>query len=146
MSFLFEEAFGVVGKDLDVVRCLGEWGNRVTVTRVEDIGKVVAEIVLGNRDVEGESRVVFIAGETISYGRLVEVVEKVTGKAVEREEWSVRFLEERLAEAPEDGMKKYRVVFAEGKGVAWDMEKTLNAKRGMELQGVEEWLRERLLT
>lgn len=140
MSFLFEEAFGVVNKERDVVRCLGSWGNRVTVTRVEDIGKMVAEITFNPGDLW--SSVVFIAGETISYGQLADVVEAVTGKEVKREEWSVPFLIDRLGESPKDGMRKYRVVFAEGKGVAWDMGDTLNRKRGIELQGVEEWLRQ----
>jgi hypothetical protein len=144
MSFLFEEAFGVVGKDRSVVRSLGDWGNSVTVTRVEDIGRMVAEVVFVPEDA-GDG-VVFIAGETISYRRLADVIEKVMEKEVEREEWSVQYLKEKLAETPEDGMRKYRVVFAEGKGVAWDMETTLNARRGIKLQGVEEWLRERLAT
>lgn len=140
MSFLCGEGFGVVGWEKGVVRCLGDWGNGVTVTRVEDIGIMVAEVIFGGGEVG--SGVVFVAGETISYARLADVVEEVTGKKVEREEWSLAFLMKELAQDTDDGMKKYRVVFAEGKGVAWDIEESLNVKRGMKLQGVQEWLRE----
>lgn len=39
-----------------------------------------------------------------------------------------------------NGIMKYRVVFAEGRGVAWDDRGAFNAKRG----SVEEWARENL--
>ena len=40
-------------------------------------------------------------------------------------------------------MRKYRVVFAEGKGVAWDRKGTWNEKRGIKVAGLEEWVRGR---
>lgn len=49
-----------------------------------------------------------------------------------------------LEKDPESQMKKYRLLFAEGTGVSWDMGKTLNAQRGIDMVGVEQWLREQL--
>lgn len=45
---------------------------------------------------------------------------------------------------PEDSLRKYRVVFAEGKGVAWPMEQTFNAARQISVVGVEHRVRENL--
>jgi hypothetical protein len=141
MSFLFEPWFGVV----DVMsssrekkaRALGSWENEVSVTTVEDIGRLTAEIVFVEPRVRNQ--VVFTAGETVSYGRLADVVEEVLGERVVREMWSAEFLEEELAMDPDDAIKKYMVVFAKGKGVSWGLEKTFNAQKGIEVVGVEEW-------
>ena len=115
------------------VRCR-ECGSEVC----KSVRRVVAEVVLAAPEAHG---VVFTAGETSSYGRVAEVVEKVLALEVEREEWTVERLRQDSAQDPENGMKKYRVVFAEGKGVAWDTEHTFNVQRGMGLQGVEDWAR-----
>jgi hypothetical protein len=163
VSFLFEKAFGVVDLGLDreqsnsaqcVVRALGSWENRVSVTTVEDIGRVVAEIVFSRDDDlkmedgkdggSGSGQVVFTAGNTIEYSTLADVVEKVSGREVRREVWSIDMLKEDLRKDPENGMKKYRVVFAEGTGVSWDEENTFNSMRGLVLKGVEKWLEELL--
>ena len=49
--------------------------------------------------------------------------------------------ERRLAEAPDDTLRKYRVVFAQGRGVAWDMTQTFNVRKGVRLCGIEDWVR-----
>ena len=72
-------------------------------------------------------------------------MERISGKTIEREDWSVQRLQEELAEDPDNGMKKYRVVFAQGKGVAWDIDTTFNARRGISFQNVEEWYKENLM-
>lgn len=142
MSFLFEGFFGVVNTERTAVRALGSWQNRVTVTTPQDIGKVTAEVVFATPEVENE--VVFTAGDTVSYEHLADVVEKVLGRKIERREWSLEELRDELKNDPGNTLKKYRIVFAEGRGVAWDMERTLNWKRGIEMVGVEEWARENL--
>lgn len=43
-----------------------------------------------------------------------------------------------LNEDPSNGIKKYRVVFAEGKGGAWDKHNSFKARKGIKLEGVEE--------
>lgn len=139
MSFLFEEAFGVVdlrgGKA--TVTALGSWENRLTVTAVEDIGRVVAELALVGG---GERGVVFVAGDTVSMARLADVVDGLLGWGkVERSVKTVEQLEQELLESPDDVMRKYRAVFAAGVGVSWDKENSFNAKRGMDMVLVEDW-------
>lgn len=144
-SFLFESFFGVVegGKGEDVVvRALGGWENGVTTTTPDDIGRLTAMIVLEEPMIANQ--VVYTAGDTVSYGKVADIVETVTGKKVKREIRSVEKLKEDLATDPENAVKKYRVVFAEGKGVAWDMEGTFNAERGIEVQDVMSFAKEKL--
>ncbi|PVH80531.1 saccharopine dehydrogenase-like oxidoreductase [Cadophora sp. DSE1049] len=141
MSFLFEQFFGVI--DLEsgsddgqiVVRALGGWDNQVTATTPEDIGRLTAMIVFAEPKFRDE--VVYIAGDTVTYERVADVVEKVTGKKVKREVWSVDFLKAESQAGPGNEAKRYRVVFAEGKGVSWGLEKTFNGKRGIKVTDVE---------
>ena len=140
MSFLFEPVFGVVDADRTVVTALGGWDNEVTVTTPQDIGKVVAEVVCAEPELSG---VIYTAGATSSYATIADTVTKVQrGKelTVRRELATVNHLKSELASDPDNGLKKYRVVFAEGKGVAWDEADTFNRKRGMSLCGIEKWL------
>lgn len=152
MSFLFEDDFGVVslrgGEGKERVTALGSWENELTVTEVGDIGRVVAELVLGSGiDDEGEEResgVVYVAGDTVSMSRLADVVEGVLGREVERRVKSVQQLEAELREEPDDVMRKYRAVFAAGVGVSWEKERSFNARRGIETVLVEDWARRNL--
>jgi hypothetical protein len=145
-SFLFESYFGVVDltSEPGVVRGLGGWDNEVTVTAPEDIGKLTAEIVFTEPRIK--NKVVYTAGETISYGALADLVEEVTGKKIQREEWSKEVMWEQLAKDPEDFVQKYRVVFAEGKGLAWDKEATFNGQKGIEVEDVRSCMVKNLST
>jgi hypothetical protein len=136
MSFLFEQFWGVVEWEDDriTVRALGNWEHKVTVTDVQDIGKVLARVVVG--DVDNENTIVYVAGDTISYARLAEIVEGKSGRAIEREKWSMMHLKHELEGDPEDSIKRYRVVFA-GDGVCWDKELTVNHKLGIPMMDVE---------
>ena len=136
-SFLFEEYFGVVEWEKGVVRALGGWENEVTVTTPEDIGKVMAEIVKEEASVR--NMVLYTAGETVKYGTVADVVEKVKGEKVTRETWSVEQLKRDLESDPDNAVKKYRVVFAEGRGVSWNKEKTYNWQKGIKLESLREW-------
>lgn len=145
MSFLFEEFFGVVeglGSGDVVVRALGGWENKVTVTTPRDIGRLTAEIVFWEPRVVDQ--VVYTAGETVSYGRVAEIVEGVVGEKVRREVWSVGMLEEALRRDPGDVVQRYRVVFAVGKGVSWGVGKTFNVRNGIEVQDVKGYAEENL--
>ncbi|KAL8651381.1 MAG: hypothetical protein Q9210_003284 [Variospora velana] len=146
-SFLFEPFFGVVdataaegkGKKV-IVRALGGWENRVTVTTPEDIGKIVAALVLRDQ----KTGVVFTAGETISYEQLADLVERHVGEEmVQREVWDLEYLRGELGKDPEDAIKKYRVVFAEGKGVSWKQASAANVQLGIETTDVERFLSSR---
>lgn len=141
-TFLFEPSFGVVDLPAGVVRALGDWDTAVTVTTAEDIGKLAAAILLARPPIENE--VVYTAGDTVTYGRLADVVEAVLGRPVRREAWGVSRLAAELAADPDDTMKKYRAVFAAGRGVAWDVGQTFNGRRGIGVTDVEQWARQNL--
>lgn len=141
-SFLFEPTFGVVDLEHNTVHALGSWDTAVTVTTPEDIGTLTAEILFTEPRIT--NRVVYTAGDTVSYERLADIVESFLGRKVQRVEWSVPQLKNDLAQDPDNAIKKYRVAFAEGKGVAWEVGKTFNAQQGINVVGVERWVRENL--
>jgi len=144
MSFLFEPTFGVVERDWTAVTALGAWDNEVTVTSVQDIGRVVAEVVWLAPAVKG---VIYTAGATVSYKDVADAVTKVQqerGVSVWREIATIDRLRSELESDPNNGLKKYRVVFAEGKGVAWDEAETFNSRLGIKMCGLEDWLSKRL--
>lgn len=145
-SFLFEAYFGVVDltSEPGVVRGLGGWDNKVTVTTPEDIGKLTAEIVFTEPKIRNQ--VVYTAGETINYGALADLVDEVMGKKVLREEWSKESMRKNLVEDPGNFVQKYRVVFAEGKGLAWDKETTFNWRKGIQVEDVRTWMIKNLPT
>jgi len=125
------------------VRGLGGWENRVTVTSAADIGRLTAEIVFVEPRVRNE--VVYTAGQTIGYGELADLVERVLGRKVKREPWGVEVMRQRLRESPDDFLQKYRVVFAEGKGVSWNLEQTFNFQRGIKTEDVRSWMEKNLV-
>jgi len=141
-SFLFEPSFGVVDLAQNTIHALGSWDTAVTVTTPEDIGALTAEIVFAEPRIVNS--VVYTAGDTVTYERLADIVDSVLGQNVRRVEWSVPVLKDELTKDPNDPIKKYRVVFAEGKGVSWEVGKTFNVQRGMEVTDVKQWARENL--
>ena len=54
-------------------------------------------------------------------------------------------LRDELANDPEDPLKKYRLVFAEGRGVAWDVGRTFNVRHRIAVANVEQWARANLV-
>jgi hypothetical protein len=111
-SFLFEESFGLVvpnnnagdkGEGEWVVRALGSWENKATVTTPSDIGDLTARVIFDD-GVEWNS-VVYTAGESISYAGLADVVESVSGKVAKREVWSVEDLKGGLSADPGNRLK-----------------------------------------
>ncbi len=130
-SFLFEPAFGVVDRAQATVHALGSWDTAVTVTSPEDIGMLTAEILLATPRIA--NRVVYTAGDTITHARLADIVESVLGRTVRRVEWSLPWLREELTRDPDNVIKKYRVIFAEGRGVAWDVGSSFNGRASAHL-------------
>jgi hypothetical protein len=143
-SFLFEPSFGVVDLATHTVNALGDQDNELTVTTADDIGVMTAEIVFEEPRIS--NRVVYIAGDTATYRDMADTLDRMLDVRVHRNEWSVPELERELAESPDDTLRKYRVVFAQGRGVAWDKAETLNAQKGIALCGIEDWLRDNLST
>ena len=111
----------------------------LTITSPVDIGILTAEIALVHPDIRG---VVYTSGDTISMRRLADVVENAAGKKVTRVLKTVPELKSELAENPSDAMRKYRVVFGEGKGVAWSKNDSFNGVHGIETESVEAWVDE----
>ena len=141
-SFLFEPSFGVVNLAENIVHALGSWDTPVTVTTPADIGALTAEICFAEPRIVDSF--VYTAGDTVTYGQLADIVDFVLGRKVRRVAWNLPELRDELAKDPANAIKKYRVVFAEGKGVSWDMAKTFNAQRGIAVTGVERWAKENL--
>jgi hypothetical protein len=119
-----------------------EYASQVTVTTAEDIGSLTAEILRVQPRIANQ--VVYIAGDTLTYEQLADIVERVTGKPVDRDVWSIRHLLDDLGRHPTDHMRKYRAVFAQGRGVAWPKAQTFNAVRGISTITAEEWARANL--
>ncbi|KAI0834460.1 NAD(P)-binding protein [Hypoxylon sp. FL0890] len=127
MSFLFLPAFGVVDLKERRLRALGSWDAKLSLTTARDIGRVAVEIAYDPRD--ASHQVVYIAGDTVTYSQVAELVQRRYGGKWTKELWDERFLKKMLEERPDDGMLKYT-------------NKTLNGQRGIELQGLESYLRE----
>lgn len=136
-SFLFEPSFGVVDLDAHTVNALGSLDTEVTVTTAEDIGALTAEIILTRPRITNE--VVYVAGDTITYRELANIVERIVGAPVTRNVWTVPHLLEDVAREPDDGLRKYRAVFAQGIGVAWPMASAFNVVRGIASTSAEQW-------
>lgn len=137
-SFLFEPWFGVVDLEADTIHALGSLENQVTLTTPEDIGNLTADILFADGP-KIANEIVFVAGDTVSYGQLADIIGSVLGRNIKRTEWTVESLEEELRSDPSNLIRKYRVVFAKGKGVAWDIGKTYNARKKMNVVSLREW-------
>jgi hypothetical protein len=144
-SFLFSPFFRIVDIENNVVHALGSWGNRITVTTVDDIGRLTAEIVHSEPRIA--NAIVYTGGDTISYSQLADIVDFVIdskGHKVQRVIWDVPMLQEQLKKDPNDSLKKYWVVFAQGRGAAWDLEQTFNKQRGIPVVDARQWAVENL--
>jgi hypothetical protein len=149
MSFLFEEFWGVVtrqnggaGKGKVTVTALNSWDDLITTTTAEDIGTCSAALLFNASS--PVNKPVYIAGDTMTYADFADTVTRVMGEEgfeVEKKVWPLEYLREESGKDPEDKIKKYRVVFAEGKGLSWPKEKTWSHEQGIRMEGVEEWMR-----
>ncbi|ODN78466.1 hypothetical protein L202_04102 [Cryptococcus amylolentus CBS 6039] len=127
-SFLFEPGFGVVDLKEGVVRALGKWENSVTVTSSDHIANFTAAMLLDTPSPpEG---VVFVAGDTVTFRDVAELVEKA-GWKVQKEVLTVEVLEEQLRKSPDDVWTKYQLIWARNAGVSWPKESTWNVKEGL---------------
>ncbi|KIW92553.1 uncharacterized protein Z519_06400 [Cladophialophora bantiana CBS 173.52] len=124
------------------VTALNSWDDLITATTAEDIGKCTAELLFTPDSPVNTP--VYIAGDTLSYGAFADTIERVVaplGMEVVRQVWPLSYLKEESRIDPADKIKRYRVVFAEGKGLSWPKEQTWSAKQGITMVGVEEYAR-----
>jgi ribosomal protein S18 acetylase RimI-like enzyme len=112
----------------------------VTVTDVNGIGSVVADAVFNPEEIR--NKVVYVAGDTVSYAQVADVVKGVYGGEWKKEEWDREYLRRKLEENPEDLMVKYQNAFGAGVGVSWEMERTLNHQRGIKLTDLRAYVEE----
>ncbi|MBP0579648.1 aromatic alcohol reductase [Labrys sp. LIt4] len=138
MSYLFEPEFGVVDLNNSAVHALGSLDTAVTLTTPDDIGVLTAEIVFFEPTIRNE--IVFLAGDTITYGEVADKLEAALGRPFSRSEWTEPFLMEELARAPQNMMRKYRAAFAQGRGVAWDKAGTFNQRNAIPVTDVTAWI------
>ncbi|KAK7699493.1 hypothetical protein SLS64_011631 [Diaporthe eres] len=138
MSYLFIADFGVVDLEKKTVRALGSWDNRVTVSTPHDIGRLTAEMVFVPEGTLNE--VVYIGGDTVSYGQLANTLDEAFHETVNREEWDLPFLKDRLAANPTNLWYKYQCIFGDGKGISWDIAKALNGQRDISMTTVRDYI------
>ncbi|AOH85784.1 2'-hydroxyisoflavone reductase [Sphingomonas panacis] len=129
MSYLFEPGFGVVDLEHGEVHALGSLDTAVTLTTPDDIGVLTAEIVFFEPTIRNE--IVFVAGDTVTYGEVADKLEAALGRPFKRSVWTVPFLMAELANDPKNMMRKYRAAFAIGRGVSWPKEGTFNDRQGI---------------
>ena len=142
-SLIFEDHWGVVKKLDDgkiQVTALNNWDDWITATDARDIGTCTAALVLNDK--EPRNQAVYIAGDTLKYSDFADMVERETGKELVREVWPLEVLKEKARQDPDNKLRKYHVVFSEGKGLSWSKEKTWNAERRMEMLDISGWIRE----
>ena len=143
MSYLFEPEFGVVDLENSAVHALGGLETAVTLTTPNDIGALTAEIVFFEPTIRNE--IVFLAGDTVTYGEVADKLEAALGHPFARSEWTAPFLMEELARDSGNMMRKYRAAFAIGRGVAWDKASTFNARNAIPVKDVGTWIGENLV-
>ena len=138
MSYLFEPDFGVVDLQNDTVHALGSIDNTMTLTTPDDIGVLTAAIVFTTPRIRNE--IVYIAGDTLTYAEVADKLQSALGHPFDCTVWSEEYLIDKLALNPQDMMSKYRAVFAQGRGVAWDKKQTFNERHNIRVTDVAAWI------
>ncbi|EIA08169.1 aromatic alcohol reductase [Flavobacterium frigoris] len=136
-SYLFEPFFGVLDLETKSVNALGSWDTAVTVTTPEDIGKLTAEIFFSEPVIEDS--IVYIGGDTLTYGQLADIAESLSGEKYNRKVSNMSELDDELKNDPDNFVNKYRHIFGNGAGVSWSLDKTFNFQKGIETMSAKEW-------
>lgn len=143
-SFLFEPLFEVVDFESDTVNALGSLDTSVTLTTPDDIGALTAEIVFF--EPRFRNQIVYLSGDTVTYGEVASLLERVLGRPFKRNVWTVPYLLQELEKDPMHHIKKYRAVFAQGRGVSWPKAGTFNAQHSIQVTTAEKWAQAKLAT
>ncbi|WWC91514.1 uncharacterized protein L201_006460 [Kwoniella dendrophila CBS 6074] len=147
-SFLFDKSFHVVDfeskrKDkIAIIKALGNWNNKLTITSAEEIGYLTSRIVFDEEENPPEG-VVFIASDTITFEDVAKQVEKV-GWSVEKQITTVDQLQDRLNKNSDDQGAKYGMIWARNVGVSWSLDDTWNGKNGVETESLDQWVNKNL--
>lgn len=141
-SYLFEPFFGILDLEKKKINAIGGWDTAVTLTTPEDIGKLTAEIFFTEPPIENE--IVYIAGDTITYGHLADIVESLSGQKYERILSDMVEIDNDLKNDPTNFVKKYRSIFGAGKGVSWPLKNSFNFKKEIETTSAEQWAKDHI--
>jgi hypothetical protein len=141
-SFLFEPVFEVVDFQTNTVNALGSLENSVTLTTPDDIGKLTAEILFFEPPFR--NKIVYLSGDTVTYGQVASMLESVLKRPFKQNVWTVPYLMQELEKAPTNHIKKYRAVFAQGRGVSWPKAGTFNEQQSIQVTTAEQWARKNL--
>jgi len=141
-SSLFEPSFEVVDFENDTVNALGRMETSVMLTMPDDIGKLTVEIVFFEPRFRNE--IVYLSGDTMKYGEVAGMLERVLGRPFKTNVWTVPYLMQELEKDPTHHIKKYRAVFAQGKGVSWPKAGTFNERQSIPVTTVEQWAKENI--
>jgi len=141
-SYLFEPFFGILDLKNKSINAIGGWDTAVTLTTPEDIGKLTAEIFFAEPQIENE--IVYIGGDTVSYGQLADIAEELSGQKYERTLSDMTEITNDLKNDPTNFVKKYRSIFGAGQGVSWPMETTFNFKNGIITTSAKQWAKENI--
>ncbi|MET4140969.1 hypothetical protein ABIB30_003354 [Pedobacter sp. UYP1] len=136
-SYLFEKSFGLVDFDKKIVNALGSPDTAVTVTTPGDIGKLTAAIFFAEPQIK--NTIVYISGDTITYGQFADVIDSLSGEKFERTVADLEELKNDLQNDPTNFVKKYRSIFGDGRGVSWELEKTFNFQNSIETTSAKQW-------
>ena len=142
MSYLFEPEFGVVDLKNSAIHALGSLDTAVTLTTPDDIGVLTASIVFAQPRIRNE--IVFLAGDTVTYGEVADKLQAALGRPFSRSEWTEQYLLYELTRDPQNMMRKYRAAFAQGRGVAWEKSVTFNQRHAIPVTDVSSWIRANL--
>lgn len=141
-SYLFEPFFGLLDLEKKLMNAIGGWDTAVTVTTPEDIGKLTAKIFFAEPQIE--DAIIYIGGDTITYGQLADIAEALSGQKFERSLSDIEKLENDLKNDPNNFVKKYRSIFGAGKGVSWPLENTFNGKNGIPTTTAMQWAKDHI--
>lgn len=137
-SYLFEPGFGVVDAQSKTIYGLGDWQYAITLTTPEDIGRLTATIFFQQPVFRNE--IVYIAGDTLTYGELADLMQSYWKTEVKRELLVRKKLQDEVLRKPDDVGAKYRLAFARPDGVAWNKETTFNHLHGITTTTAAQWL------
>jgi hypothetical protein len=136
-SYLFEPFFGVLDLKTKSINALGSWDTAVTVTTPEDIGRLTAEIFFNEPVIN--DRIVYIGGDTITYGQLADIAESLSGEIFTRKILTISELDNNLKNDPSNFVKKYQHIFGNGAGVSWSLNQTFNNQKGIDTMSAKQW-------
>lgn len=142
-ALLDHNELGIKSFNKNKLRALGSWDTQITTTDMEDVASITTAILMERPEVKNE--VCFVAGDTLSYGQIVNDYPKMyMAHQCAKELWSREYLLGRLAADPENELKGQKCIFASDTGIAWSKADSWNGRRGIQTKTVRQYLEQQL--